>query len=203
MTALSKSELDFLKQHKLELNDFLDANSSTLSNWKELGKRAGKRFAIRDSCTKNLGHLFVTSSGHCIQCDVSRIAFRIRDTAPGYVYIAISVTKKIVKVGTSTDVERRRKQARLEGYGGASDWQELHFVEVSEAGRLERETHKMLAKYAVSGRYKNDGKMQVAREIFNCSFSQAQSALIEATRKNNMKLLSEWTDRNWRRLSGE
>ena len=70
----------------------------------------------------------------------------------------------------------------------------LHYVEVREAGRLERETHKLLAKSAVSGSYKNDGKTQEAREIFNCSFSEAQSALSEATTKNNMGKISDRTN---------
>jgi hypothetical protein len=91
---------------------------------------------------------------------------------PGYVYIAGSLACRALKIGMTINIRRRRKELENPGYGGFDDWTMLYYVWVDESIRIEHSVLSRLQRYKIPKRSRQTG-----REIVQCSFSMAQSAL--------------------------
>ncbi len=86
----------FLKAHRIP--------ESLLFNAEGLSKRArilameafDKKFFYGGSVCSNGGHSLRTKAGHCIQCDTSRIAFQLRSSDAGFVYLCYSKRIELV-----------------------------------------------------------------------------------------------------------
>jgi hypothetical protein len=91
---------------------------------------------------------------------------------PGYVYIAGSLSGRLIKIGTTVNIRRRRKELQNPGYGGFDDWVILYYVWVDEAIRIEYAALWRLRRYKLPKIFQRKG-----REIVQCSFSMAQKTL--------------------------
>ena len=107
------------------------------------------------------------------------MAFEARYSKPGYVYIAGSQRKKLIKVGGTESIDDREKSLFNDSYARAFDWEILFSVWVDKYGDTEGKIQKLLAPYEISVSYIKDGKYQEAKEIFRCSFIVAKNALDE------------------------
>lgn len=128
-----------------------------------------------------MGHRIRTRAGHCAQCNPTNIAFTARETSSGNVYIAGSLSGRVIKIGMTTDIARRQRQLRAQQYGGFSDWRVLFDVHVNDAGAVERAVSSRTIGKRVYGGYFKDGNHQMAIEVIQCSFSAAFKAFAEAT----------------------
>jgi len=105
-------------------------------------------------------------------------AFRDRHYGPGYVYIAGSLSGRVLKIGTTWDVPRQQYRLNYVGYGSLNDWMMLYSVWVeSGAGSVEHAARRQLQGYKTMRMYKKDGSWQKGREIVRCSFSVAFEAI--------------------------
>ncbi|MGX7742326.1 GIY-YIG nuclease family protein [Rhodopseudomonas parapalustris] len=103
-----------------------------------------------------------------------------------YVYIAGSASAQLIKIGNCRDTNQRENQIRSERYGGARDWEILYCVHVRRAGAVEEAARALLAPHRVAADYWKNGLLQTGIELLRCSYSQAEAALIEASRDQRL-----------------
>ena len=103
--------------------------------------------------------------------------FRDRFYDPGYVYIAGSLSHRVLKIGTTVNIRQQEKRLRRTAYGSIEDWVLLYYVWVSEGGRIEHDARRILKRYRQLRMYDKEGHRQKGREIVNCRFGIALEAL--------------------------
>jgi hypothetical protein len=177
-SILTKEEKDFLLDQGLQYSDVFDARGMRRSDAQGKMRDLGKGFMLGSKCNA-AGHRLRTRAGHCIQCDTSKIAYERRHRNKGTVYLAYSESMSLVKIGSTTDVERRIYSLNYQSYGGANDWVVVDCANTAEMGLLERQIQDRLSKYKVKGIYIKGGKSQSAAEIFRCELRIALMAFRE------------------------
>jgi hypothetical protein len=176
---LTPSELAFLARQGLSADDVFDARHLPQWLWFRQIDEAGKTVALGTRCRK-VGHRLPSRRGHCVQCDTRKLAFQARYRAERYVYIAGSLSSKLIKIGTCGDMQQREHQICAEGYGGACDLEVLSAVWVRNAGAVEDSAHSLLSAHIATRGYWKDGLRQTGIELFRCSFTEARRALMHA-----------------------
>ena len=63
---------------------------------------------------------------------------RVRYYEPGYVYIAGSLSVRVLKIGTTVNISSQEKRLRRDRYGSIDDWVLLYHVWVDERGVRQR-----------------------------------------------------------------
>ncbi|WP_256465376.1 MULTISPECIES: GIY-YIG nuclease family protein [unclassified Caballeronia] len=117
-----------------------------------------------------------TKAGHCIQCDTSKIAFQLRSSDSGFVYLAHSESTGYVKIGYSRDdPHARMEKLREQAYGGARDWVMKRVVWLErDAGSHEFAIQYRLSEFQRLVEYEKQlGSIVVCREIFACRLAHA------------------------------
>jgi hypothetical protein len=104
---------------------------------------------------------------------------RDRYYEPGYVYIAGSLSARVLKVGTTINIGSQEKRHRRDRYGSIDDWVLLYHVWVDERGKIECAALRTLRRFKDPRHYIKNGKPQIGREIVNCRFGIARDALVE------------------------
>jgi hypothetical protein len=179
MMPFTQEEIAFLKRHDIKPDDVHDGRSQLRSTWQMQAKEGGKMLVMASPCRAE-GHRLKTRSGHCFQCDPKKIAYQNRHSSSGYVYIAGSLSGRIIKVGTAVDIDQRQSNLRNQKYGGLADWVIVFHMKVSEGGRVERDALRRLRNYKVTRQYEEDGLAQEAGEILRCSFGVALKAIADS-----------------------
>ncbi|EAQ33799.1 DNA-directed RNA polymerase alpha subunit [Nitrobacter sp. Nb-311A] len=103
--------------------------------------------------------------------------FRDRYYAPGYVYIAGSLSHRVMKIGTTVNIRQQERRLRRTAYGSIDDWRLLYYVWVEEGGRIEHDTRRAIKRYRQLRMYDKEGHRQKGREIVACRFGIALEAL--------------------------
>jgi DNA-directed RNA polymerase alpha subunit len=117
--------------------------------------------------------------------------FRDRHYGCGCVYIAGSLSGRVIKIGTAKSMGRYPQYLRSRKYGSLGDWEILYCCWVSEgAGRIEHDARARLQQYKIMRTYEKDGRRQKGREILKCSFHAAFEALAAAI--ENDEKHDEW-----------
>lgn len=152
-------------------------------------KRSGRYFYFGGALCRAGGHTLRTKSGHCIQCDTSKISFQLRSAAAGYVYLAHSPQTGLVKVGFSeADPDARTSWIKQEGYGNIRDWEIVRSLKLeSGAGRTEFAIHAALAEFQHPVIYRKTATLTVeCREIFKCTLEIAKRAFEAETARSHI-----------------
>ncbi len=103
--------------------------------------------------------------------------FRDRYYDPGYVYIAGSLSHRVLKIGTTVNIRQQERRLRRTAYGSIDDWRLLYYVWVSEGGRIEHDARRVLKRHRQLRMYDKEGHRQKGREIVKCRFGIALEAL--------------------------
>ena len=104
---------------------------------------------------------------------------RDRYYEPGYVYIAGSLSARVMKIGTTVNIGNQEKRLRRDRYGSIDDWVLLYYVWVDQRGRIEHDALRTLRQYKDPRQYIKNGRPQIGREIVNCRFGLACDALVD------------------------
>ncbi|WP_164121899.1 GIY-YIG nuclease family protein [Sphingobacterium sp. xlx-130] len=164
---MDKFTADFLNKHKIDKKYVIDAKGVTINDIKAQMKTNNKYFAYNSTKCKQGGHTIRSRSGHCIVCDVTRIAFVKRQYAVGKIYVFGSKSKQFVKVGMTTDhITSRLQKLNSRKVGGANDWEALCSLDVEDPNNMELSLHKLLKDYRVTGALYEGTE---SKEIFRCS----------------------------------
>ncbi len=147
-------------------------------------KELEKDIALGTSPCKKAGHTLKTRAGHCIQCDPARIAFQRRHSQSGWIYVAGSLSKRLIKIGMTSDVQKRESTLRSQQYGGSSDWKVIYSAKLEKnSGQAEFEIHSILQNYFFPAAFIKSGKQISCYEIFNCNYETAKKAVDEVLTK--------------------
>src|SRR6266545_1528099 len=108
---LSADEVSFLARHGYSKEDVYDGRYQSKEGRAAAAKKEGKHLVFagvigRGNC-RRMGHRLRTRAGHCIQCNPTNIAFQRREDTPGYVYIAGSLSGRVIKIGTAGGLNQR------------------------------------------------------------------------------------------------
>jgi hypothetical protein len=206
-SLLSADEVRFLARHGYSEEDLYDGRYQSKEGRAAAAKEAGKHLVLagvigRGNC-RRMGHRLRTRAGHCIQCKPTNIAFQRREDTPGYVYIAGSLSGRVIKIGTTGDLNQRENQMRAEGYGGSKDWIVLFSVYVSKGGEFERAASSRVKGNRVYRIYFKDGIELGAVELHLCSFSEALRAMTEHLSDEERKRLTVFRSNNTGRYEFE
>jgi len=188
MTELTKEQLEFLKEQGIDLKYVFNAFGFSKSEYKNLMKELNKIVAFNVAPCQSQGHTLRTRSGHCCQCNTAVLEFQKRNDSEGIVYIAGSLTGKLVKIGFSKAVEVREESLNRTRYAGFLDWKILFALRSKDAGRIENKTNSVLRPYACTHDYNHDGHWQDSKETYSCAYSKAKEALHDAYQLNGFKV---------------
>jgi len=194
MSIFTESELRFLSKYNFSEDDVYDGRYETKTGREMSAKAAGKILVLTRVPCREMRHRIRTRAGHCAQCKPTNIAFTSREVTRGNVYIAGSLSGRVIKIGVTNDISRRLRQLRAQGYGGFSDWSVLISVEVDDAGAVERSVSSKTNGKRIYGGYIKDGFEQMAIEVIQCSFSDAFKALSDSI--GGVSRSRYWLDRN-------
>lgn len=178
MEGLSQEQLEFLKWHDIPLEKIFDAKGYSKSDYHFLMKQQGKIVAFNVTPCKLNGHTLRTRNGHCIQCDPARIEFQKRYDYSGIIYIAGSKNGSVLKVGYSKGIDIRSESINRTKYAGYEDWEIVFGIFSPNAGEIETQIKPQLVQYNISLRYEHDNSMQIASEIYTCSYTKIKSTII-------------------------
>ena len=115
------------------------------------------------------GHRLTTAKGKCIQCDTRPIGFMKGYWTPGHVYLLVSESHRIVKVGWSSSLQKRVGELRSERIAFAEDWLLVRSHFCTQPALLEKALHNQLAKHRAPTDYMRHLIPRKAGEIFSCS----------------------------------
>jgi len=174
---LTDEQKRFLRAHKIPLSKVFDATGMTKPAYQKAMDGTEMSFASGVTPCSNSGHTLRTKAGHCIQCDVKKIAFQMRSRAKAHVYIAGTSRGKIIKVGSSINVDDRITKINTYSYGGHQDWKVLASAYVDKSGSVENYIHNKLQPFQVRGSYEREGRTQACYELFKCNFDDAYKPL--------------------------
>ncbi|MBE0580520.1 GIY-YIG nuclease family protein [Devosia sp.] len=191
---LTETEKSFLQSQGLSESDVYDARGQSSASWKAGVRVAGLSVVLGSPCN-NGGHRLRTRSGHCVQCDTSKLSYQKRHHSEGYVYIAGSQKAQVIKVGTAVDIDQRERNLRGQSYAGISDWTMLFSVKVDAGGKIEGEVLRDLNRIAISRAYEKDGRQQDAGEVLRTDFTTALNAMFRALKQ--VKFDEPWRSSAW------
>lgn len=172
-------EFDFITEQKLNFNYFFDAKGLPLTqSLKDEMKLNDKIFAFNTAQCDN-GHTLKSRSGHCIVCDTKNIHFTLLNYKEGYIYIAGSLSSKKIKIGATSNIEKREKYLNEnKGYGNINDWKILYHVFTPKMGKHEIIIHNRLIKYNEAPiKYFRNNEFILAKEIYRCSYEKAYNII--------------------------
>jgi hypothetical protein len=179
-TGVTAAEIAFLEKYGLSASNVYDGRGQSKAKREAAAKEGGFDLILSAGCT-NGGHRLKTRSGHCAQCDTSKLARQTRYNTPGSVYIAGSLQTKLLKIGSTDDVEQRARTLQYErGYGAAPDWKLLFHARVAKKGEVEGAALRSLNAYKVARHYVKNGAPQEAVELLRAPFSTARVAVLDA-----------------------
>jgi hypothetical protein len=170
-------ELRFLRWHGLDQDDVYDGRYQSKEDRHDAAKREGKFLILSSVRCRAAGHRIRTRAGHCFQCDPLKLVYQIRHSKSGYVYVAGSLSGRVIKIGTAKHIGQREGQLRAERYAGFADWIVLYSIHVNEAGRVEYDASSRAPGSRAYSSYFKDGIEQTAIEVLKCSFSDAVKAI--------------------------
>jgi hypothetical protein len=181
---ITEEQLAFLKENNITLSKVFDATNQKREIYRKSMKALEKLIAINATPCAKYGHTIRTRNGHCCQCNTANIAYIKRHYANGYVYIVGSQEKKVLKVGSTNNIENRVNSLNFENYASINDWELIFYYKCNDMGLIETEAHNKLQKFQVEKTYIKNGRTQIAYEIFDCNYDVCKIALVNATKNN-------------------
>lgn len=192
---MTEIEKKFIKEMKIPEDFLFDAKGNAINTIVDEMRLSDKFFAYNTTPCQNAGHTIRDRYSHCIQCKPAHISFALRHHQYGYVYIVGSKKKQVIKIGSTSNVEKRMKYLNGDKYGNIIDWELIYYCECLNIGKIEFEIQKQLKSYTVGFYpYKKNGKDITSTEIFSCSYSKAKEKLTEYLTENKIKLHSSKED---------
>ena len=168
MEDLTKEQIEFLSKQEISLGLVFNAEGLTAKERKSQMETLDMRFAYGVTPCRRMGHTLRSLAGECIQCNTHVIAFTNRYFDRGFIYVSISLSKELLKVGCTKNIQNRTSGLNKLSYGGINDWKIIFSDEVENAGKIEFAIHKKLSKFFYPVNYLRNGVTVICREIFKC-----------------------------------
>lgn len=177
LIALTEREHEFIARMRIPLDQVIDARGMKRAQYALLIKEQSALLAWGSTPCKNHGHRLRDRHGHCVMCAPSSLAFAKAYHVEATVYVAYSASAKRVKVGHTKNIFDRIRQLNLHKAAEATDWDWGAFYVCDNAGAIEKEVHRRLARYKVAAPY--GAKEGESDEVFRCGHRTAVTVLRE------------------------
>lgn len=195
---MNKIEEEFFIRHKIDFEICIDLQGNKMTKYAKLWMEVNnKKFAYNTfPCNKNLNHTIKNNKGQCIMCDSAKIGFQMREHKTGYIYIAGTKWGKKIKIGSTSNYEKREKYLNEnKGCGFHADWKILAIAKVDEMGFRERQVQDDLEKYREYGlQYYRGKELKKSNESFRCNYKTALEILRKLCEINRFHLKVFETD---------
>lgn len=174
---------EFFRRHNIDLKYVIDAGGSPVNDsFKEIMRSENKYFAYNTTACEK-GHNLRSRSKHCIVCDTYKIQKYKELYDPGFVYIAGSKRKGIIKIGSSKDswtiVKRQNYLNEKKGYAETNDWKILYSVFCDKRGFHEKEIHKLLKPFHAVGFVYQKEDLTNSTEVYYSSYKNAHEIILK------------------------
>ena len=166
---LSDQQISFLQDIGVDLADVFDATGMKRAEYSAIMEENGYRIAYGVTPCNNGGHTLRTRSGNCVQCNPANLTFQDRYESSGWIYVARSKAKDIIKVGVTSLIAKREASLNKTAYGGCSDWVIVYSRRMERPAVIEKKCHKFLSEYAYYSSTNKHGRRQSTYELFSCS----------------------------------
>lgn len=193
MTELTDEQIEFLENQAIPLERVFNATGMLAKDYKEAMRQEECWVAYGVTPCREEGHTLRSRAGHCIQCDPAKITYLKKHVQSGFVYVAWSERKALVKVGVTNNTLKRVGLLNSEMYGDTSDWKLIRAWECDQAGKFETEAHRELAAHATTGYYLKNDMLTECNELFMCSHQHAVeivSQIVEPSAKRAGKVIA-------------
>lgn len=187
---MNEEEIEFFARHKIDYEICIDAQKNHLNIYLKLFmKTQQKKFTYNTFPCRN-GHTIKNSQGQCVLCNSSAISFHLRERESGFIYIAGSKWGKKIKIGATTNHEKREKSLNEnKGYGMHTYWKILAVIKVDEMGFRERQIHNLLEKYREYGiQYYRGNDIKTSNEAFRCNYEKSLNLLKKFSLEHKFQL---------------
>lgn len=175
--ALDEREREFLARMRIPLDQVIDATGMKRAQYAEVLKEQDALLAWGVTPCNSHGHRLRDKHGHCVICAPSSLSFAKAYRVEATVYVAYSASAKRVKVGHTKSILDRIRQLNSHKTAQATDWVWRAFYSCDNAGAIEKEVHRRLARYKVTAPYgSKDGQSD---EVFLCRWRTAATVLRE------------------------
>jgi hypothetical protein len=188
----------FLKSQDIPLSSIFDATGMTKYLYHEAMRAEDKLIAYGlNPCPKG-GHTLRTRNGSCPQCNTACLAYLKRYNAAGYVYIAGSKKRRLIKVGASgntNNIDNRVVVLNVRAEGGTSDWEYIaHIYLGNDAYRIESAVHRELREWRKKIEYIYNAKKVTSQECFSCGYTRAKDVLLRNAEPYHLPAFRQRTD---------
>ncbi|WP_026953962.1 GIY-YIG nuclease family protein [Algoriphagus vanfongensis] len=188
-----KKVLEFIKHHKLDQKLFYNASGKKISEIFGEMHYVDAIFAYNTTPCKKGNHTIRDRNNHCLICRTANIAFQKRYHESGYLYIAGSMEGKLIKIGITNNIEKRKYTLKKTSYANQNDWEIIYFLYTKNVGLLEYLCSCKLVNHITKIQYSHAGKLSMAKEIFYCSFKKALKVVLESKNDSMRFLIQEET----------
>lgn len=189
---MTEAELEFFEYHKIDLLRVFNAQGSRLTKSLKIKMKYKDFYFAYNTypCSKNQNHTIKLKTGHCAFCHLKGINILKREHGKGFVYIATSRWGQWIKIGCTTNFEKRQKSLNEnKGYGFRADWVILAVARVDEMGVREREIQNFLIIYREYGiQYYRGKELVISNELFRCSYEKAYNVLEKFCKESKLHL---------------
>lgn len=166
MSELNQEQLDFINRLGIPLEKVFNATGRKRKDYREIMEDNGYILAYGVTPCKPKKHQLRNRFGNCVMCRPDTLSYIKREHEKGYVYVAVSFTESIVKIGASTNCKDRIKNLNVEQYANISDWQLIGYFSTQDMGEVERQIQELFKSYKVKRTYYKNEKETIATEIY-------------------------------------
>jgi len=177
MPALSQAEYSVLIRMRIPMSELYDCRGQSVKRFRAKMSALGKTVGFNTTPCGAYGHTLRTRAGHCLICNPRNYGFLKQYVSDGHVYIAVSPSTELIKVGLTRRLGPREYALNYYKYAGAADWEiKCHAYIPDRVGDAERLVHRGLSKYSTRRTYTPWGDIVDCEEVFECSLDTALAA---------------------------
>ena len=173
----------FFEKHNIDLKYVIDANQNPVNDSLIALMRNENKYFVYNTTFCEKGHNLRSRSKHCIVCDTFKIQIYKELYDPGFVYIAGSKRKGIIKIGSSKDnwtiIKREGYLNEKKGYAETNDWKILYSVFCDKRGFHEKEIHKLMKPFHAEGFVYQKEDLTNSTEVYYSSYKNAHKIFCE------------------------
>lgn len=172
--------MEFLNRLGLSEDNVLQGwENNSVKLRKQVAEEELKDIIVGSPCEKAGHRLRTRSNNQCVQCHPEKFRYQKNYSEAGHVYIAGSLSGRLIKVSFSRDCHKRVPEIRGQRYGGFGDWKLLEWFELENAGEIESRAQNQLLQFKVRLPYWKGSEEQHTNDVFSCSLSRASLVVRE------------------------
>lgn len=176
--GISRSDFYFILQMRIPVSELYDCGGQSVRHLRAEMRALSKTVGFNTTPCAAHGHRLRTRTGHCLRCNPRNIGFLYQYLSDGHVYVAVSRSTGLLKVGLTGNPSRREYSLNHHHYAELNDWKIRHSIYIPErVGEVETLALRALRSHGVIRPYTFNGETVFCQELFDCPLETARRAL--------------------------